>query len=192
MTDMPAPTANRSTVLVLGANGFVGAHLVAALRRAGHRVVRGLRRAHDGDADAISCDFVRDLVAGAWTPRLAGIDVVVNAIGILRESGSNRFDVIHRQAPLAVAIACNAAGVRCFVQISSLGNPADGEFVASKHRFDAELSQLPLASVVVRPSVVYAWSGSYGGTSLLRALAATPFALPVPGDGKQRMQPMAA
>jgi len=192
MTGTPATTANRSTILVLGANGFVGAHLVAALRHAGHRVVRGLRKAPDHDADAIPCDFTRDLVADAWMPRLKGVDVVVNAIGILRESGGNRFDAIHRQAPLAVAKACIAADVRCFVQVSALGNPADGEFIASKHRFDAELSQLTLASVVLRPSVVYAWSGSYGGTSLLRALAATPCALPVPGDGRQRMQPMEA
>ena len=192
MTDAPATTANRLTILVLGANGFVGAHLAAALRHVGHRVVRGLRHAADDDADAIACDFARDLVADVWTPRLAGVDIVVNAIGILRESGSNRFDAIHRQAPLAVAKACIASEVRCFVQISSLGNPADGEFIASKHRFDAALSQMPLASVVLRPSVVYAWSGSYGGTSLLRALAATPFALPIPSDGKQRMQPMEA
>ncbi|HEV2607411.1 MAG TPA: SDR family oxidoreductase [Xanthomonadaceae bacterium] len=192
MTDTPAPAANRLTILVLGGNGFVGAHLVAALRQAGHRVVRGLRHAPDDDADAVSCDFTRDLVADVWMPRLTGVDIVVNAIGILRESGSNRFDAIHRQAPLAVAKACIAADVRCFVQISSLGNPADGEFIASKHRFDDELSQMPLASVILRPSVVYAWSGSYGGTSLLRALAATALVLPVPGDGKQRMQPMEA
>jgi uncharacterized protein YbjT (DUF2867 family)/uncharacterized membrane protein YphA (DoxX/SURF4 family) len=192
MTDTPAPTANRSTILVLGANGFVGAHLVAALRAAGHRVVRGVRHAPDDDADAISCDFKRDLMPENWRSRLVGVDVVVNAIGILREGGSNRFDVIHRQAPLAVANACIGSDVRCFVQISSLGNPADGEFIASKHSFDAALSQMPFASVVLRPSVVYAWSGSYGGTSLLRALAATPFVLPVPGDGKQRMQPLEA
>ena len=192
MTDTPATTANRSTILVLGANGFVGAHLVTALRRAGHRVVCGVRHASDDDTDAISSDFTRDLVADVWTPRLTGIDVVVNAIGILRESAGNRFDIVHRKAPLAVAKACVAAHVRYFVQISALGNPADGEFIASKHRFDAELSQMPLASVVLRPSVVYAWSGSYGGTSFLRALAATPFALPVPGDGRQRMQPIEA
>lgn len=192
MTDTLATAANRSTILVLGANGFIGSQLVAALRRAGHRVVRGLRHAPDDRPDAIACDFTRDLAPEVWTPRLAGVDVVVNAIGILRESGRNRFDAIHRQAPLAVAKACVAANVRCFVQVSSLGNPVDGEFIASKHRFDAELSQLPLTSVVLRPSVVYAWSGSYGGTSLLRALAATPFALPIPGDGRQRMQPMEA
>jgi uncharacterized protein YbjT (DUF2867 family) len=192
MTLTPAPTTDRSTILVLGANGFIGAHLVAALRQAGHRVVCGVRHAPDGDANAISCDFTSDLVPEVWPPRLTGIDVVVNAVGVLRESDGSSFDIIHRHAPLAVATACIESGVRCFVQISALGDPADGEFIASKHRLDAELWRLPLASVVLRPSVVYAWSGSYGGTSLLRALAATPWALPVPGDGRQRMQPIEA
>lgn len=192
MTLSLAPATNRLTILVLGANGFIGAPLAGALRQAGHRVVRGVRNAAHGDADAICCDFTRDLTPETWRPRLVGVDVVVNAIGILRESAGSRFDVIHRQAPLAVAMACIGSGVRCFVQVSSLGDPVDGEFIASKHRFDAALSQLPLASVILRPSVVYAWSGSYGGTSLLRALAATPWALPVPGDGRQRMQPMEA
>ena len=189
MNQTPALISNRLTIFVLGASGFIGAHLAAALRQAGHRVVRGVRQAGDA-ADAVSCDFTRDLTPEIWWPRLAGVDVVVNAIGILRESDGSRFDVIHHRAPLAVAQACIGSGVRCFVQISALGDPADGEFIASKHRFDVELSQTQLDSVILRPSVVYAWSGSYGGTSLLRALAATPWALLVPGGGRQRLQPM--
>ncbi|HRD73338.1 MAG TPA: SDR family oxidoreductase, partial [Aquimonas sp.] len=91
-----------------------------------------------------------------------------------------------------LAQACVARGVRDFVQISALGDPADGEFIASKHRFDAALLALPLRAVVLRPSVVYASRGSYGGTSLLRALAALPWAVPLPGHGAWLMQPLEA
>lgn len=45
--------------------------------------------------------------------------------------------------------------------------------------------------MILRPSVVYAISGSYGGTSLLRALAAFPGALLLPGDGRWLIQPVA-
>jgi uncharacterized membrane protein YphA (DoxX/SURF4 family) len=38
---------------------------------------------------------------------------------------------------------------------------------------------------------VYSTRGSYGGTSLLRALAALPGVLLLPGDGRQRLQPVA-
>ena len=91
-----------------------------------------------------------------------------------------------------MARACVARGITRFVQISALGDPAVGEFIASKHRFDAALLALPLQAVVLRPSVIYSTAGSYGGTSLLRALAAFPGWLPLPGDGRWQIQPAAA
>jgi hypothetical protein len=82
------------------------------------------------------------------------------------------------------------AGIDRFVQVSALGHADDGAFLASKHRFDDALLALPLTAVVLRPSLVYAASGSYGGTSLLRALAALPFAQWLPGSGRWPLQPV--
>ncbi len=127
----------------------------------------------------------------AWRPLLDGIDAVVNLAGILRETRTQRFDTIHHDAPLALAKACVAANVSVFVQVSALGEPADGGFIASKHRFDEALLALPLRAVVLRPSVVYATAGSYGGTSLLRALAAMPGGPWLPGHGQWSIQPVA-
>lgn len=126
-----------------------------------------------------------------WRDALRGVDAVVNAAGILREAGKQTFEAIHVRGPLALAQACVDNGTTRFVQISSLGDPADGEFIASKHRFDVALSRLPLKSLVLRPSVIYSAEGSYGGTSLLRALAAFPFGIWVPGEGNWLVQPVA-
>lgn len=181
------------TVLVLGAHGFIAGFVIAALRARGWRVLRGVRDpARILHADERFCDFTAMTAPGDWREALQGVDAVVNAAGILRERGRQRFETIHVAAPLALAQACVAAGVRRFVQISALGRPEDGEFIASKHRFDAALLALPLSAAVLRPSVVYSASGSYGGTSLLRALAALPFAHAVPGDGRWPIQPIAA
>ena len=128
----------------------------------------------------------------AWRDALAGVDAVVNAAGILRETGAQTFEAIHVSAPLALARACVASGIDCFVQISALGAPSDGEFVASKHRFDEALLALPLRGIALRPSVVYAAAGSYGGTSLLRALAAFPGFQLLPGHANWPIQPIAA
>ena len=180
------------TVLVVGAAGFLGGYLVAALRKRGWRVLRGVRaRSGALAADERECDLQRLLTPESWLPLLAGVDAVVNAAGILREEGGQTFATIHLNAPLALARACVEQRVQCFVQISALGLQEDGEFVASKHRFDHALLELPLRSVILRPSVVYAISGSYGGTSLLRALAAFPAALLLPGDGRWLIQPVA-
>lgn len=196
ITPVPALTERdrATTVLVLGGNGFIAGYLIAALRRRGWRVLRGVRL-HGGRAlrdDERLCDFTTMTAPEQWRDALDGVDAVVNAAGILRETGRQTFDAIHVDGPLALARACVDAGVRRFVQISALGLPADGAFVASKHRFDEALAALPLSAIALRPSVVYSATGSYGGTSILRALAALPFAHALPGDGRWRIQPIAA
>ncbi|MBD9479142.1 SDR family oxidoreductase [Pseudoxanthomonas sp. PXM02] len=142
--------------------------------------------------DERACDLGKMLRAEDWVPLLDGVDAVVNAAGILREEKGQTFEAIHVAAPLALAHACVARDVGRFVQVSALGLPEDGPFIASKHRFDEQLGDLPLSSVVLRPSVVYSVSGSYGGTSLLRALAGFPGMQWLPGDGRWQVQPLAA
>lgn len=183
-------------VLVTGAFGFIGSHIVAALVAGGHEVVcaaRGARvdRRFPGIA-AVACDMARDTREEDWRPHLAGIDAVVNCAGILRERRGEAFEDVHVRAPLALFRACATTGVRRVVQISAIGSPEDDAFVASKHRCDAGLAHLDLDWTVLRPSLVYSARGSYGGTSLLRALAALPGVLLLPGSGAQRLQPVAA
>lgn len=196
ITPVPAPSERDrgATALVIGGDGFIAGYLIDALRRRGWRVLRGVRR-HGGRTlrdDERVCDYTTMTAPEQWRDALAGVDAVVNAAGILRETGRQTFDAIHVDGPLALARACVDAGVRRFVQISALGLPADGAFIASKHRFDDALAALPLSAVALRPSVVYSATGSYGGTSMLRALASLPFAHALPGDGRWPIQPIAA
>jgi len=179
-------------VLVTGAFGFIGSHVVSALHAAGHEVLCAARQPDHRFAHLsfLACDLARDTRVDDWLPRLANVDAVVNAAGILRENRRAPFAAVHHAAPLALFQACARAGVRKVVQISALGDPRDGEFIASKHALDTDLSKLDLDWVILRPSVVYSAHGSYGGTSLLRALAALPWILAVPGNGQHRLQPI--
>ena len=134
-------------MLVIGANGILGGYIVAALRRHGCRVLRGVRSPRASDERA--CDLTQ-LDANAAALASAGVDVVVNAAGILRETGGQTFEAVHTDGPMSLARACIASGVPRFVQVSALGASEDGEFIASKHRFDAELLALPLSFWVAR------------------------------------------
>lgn len=183
-------------VLVTGAYGFIGAHIVAGLRAAGHRVVGCGRdpaygRRRFPDIEWVAGDFNRDLAPGAWAPRLAGIDALVNAAGILQGGGGDSIDAVHRAAPIALFDACRAAGVGRVIQISALGiaPEAGTAYADTKRAADQHLMSLDLDWVVLRPSLVYA-AGSYGGTSLFRGLAGFPFVVPLPGGGRQRFQPI--
>ncbi|MBI5041776.1 MAG: SDR family oxidoreductase [Gammaproteobacteria bacterium] len=182
-------------ILVTGAGGFVGSQIVSALQADGHTVVCGVRAGGRTRADGIEtivCDYSRDVEPEVWLSRLTGIDAVINCAGILRETKAGDFDAIHVRAPMALFRACAQLGIRRVIQISAIGQDEDGEFIRSKHRCDALLSQLDLDWVVIRPSVVYSPKASYGGTSLLRAMAALPGVMPMPGDGCQLLQPICA
>ncbi len=182
-------------ILVTGAAGFLGSGIVEQLLCSGHRVLACVR---DGgnlpDSPGLElqrADLSRMLSVEDWLPLLDQVDAVVNVAGILRESRAGDFDRIHFQAPLALAQACVCKGIRRYVQISALGHPDDGAFVASKHRLDQALLALEgLDATVLRPSVVVSLRGSYGGTSMLRAMASLPLILVLPGAGDQKIQPI--
>ena len=97
-------------ILLCGATGFIGRHLEQALIASGHHVVRAIRQPKR--ADDISVDFVRDTDAAIWLPRLMGIDVVVNAVGILRDSTAVPMQAVHADTPKALFTACAQVGCK--------------------------------------------------------------------------------
>lgn len=117
-------------MLVAGAEGR---YIVIALRTAGHDVIAGVRRSINAGSASIACDFSRDLDPQDWMSRLVDIDVVVNAIGILRESKINSFERVHVLGPKALFEACAIIGVPRVIQISALGSPAAGEYLSLIH-----------------------------------------------------------
>jgi uncharacterized protein YbjT (DUF2867 family) len=185
-------------ILLLGANGFIGGHVLAALRGAGHQVVAGVRdpaalmRRVPG-LHAIQADFNADTEAATWAPRLAGIDAVVNCAGVLQGGRGQDIAAIHHHAPAALFAACEAAGVRRVIHVSAISADAaaDTDYARTKLTGEAALRATALDWVILRPSLVYA-AGSYGGTSLMRGMAALPWVIPLPGDGQQAFSPIHA
>ena len=175
-------------VLVLGADGFVGRHIDADLRGAGHTVVRGTRRP-TAPTD-ICIDFREDHTPEKWLPHLVGtgIDAVVNAVGILGEKQKGDFERIHHRAPAALFAACSACGIKHNVQISALG--AEGEetpYLASKAAADRALLAHCPAGVVLRPWLIFGADGR--SSRYFLSLASLPLTL-LPGGGRQMVQPI--
>lgn len=174
-------------ILLCGANGFIGRHLEQALSAAGHRVVKGVRTPRS--CSDVAVDYVRDTAPEAWLPRLAEIDAVINAVGILNEEGSSTFDALHRDTPIALFNACLQEGVNHVVQISALGGTEDilAPYIRSKREADAHLMTLPLNWLIVRPSLTVGPDGE--SSKVFRTLASLPV-VALPGKGEQRLQPV--
>lgn len=177
-------------ILIIGASGFIGRALAAQLRRRGHQVVAASRwPGGASQQEHVAVDFAQAPSAGWWASRLAGVDAVVNAVGILRESGGQRFDALHTQAPVQLFRACAAAGVPVVVQVSALGADHDAQsgYHRSKRAADEVLRSLPLRGAIVQPSLVYGVGGQSAG--LFDRLAALPV-LALPQRGQVEVQPV--
>lgn len=168
-------------ILLIGATGLIGSAVAARLRLDGHEVT-GIHRGGGRDARRVPVsDWIRlDLRSARdpddWIPLLAGIDGVVNCAGILQDGLRDDTSAVHDAAPRALWQACERAGVRRVVHFSAIGVDRGGvtAFSASKRQGDGALAESGLDWVILRPSVVTGAS-AYGGSALLRGLAALPF-----------------
>lgn len=168
-------------ILLTGATGFIGGHILTALRQAGHEVLGCSRR--------LGIDFNRMLRPEDWLPLLDGVEAVINAVGIIAETRGQTFEILHHQAPAALFRACEQAGVRRVVQISALGadERAFTPYQLTKRAADDVLRGLGVEWFVLRPSLVYGKGSS--SEALFQFMAALPL-IPLVGNGRQQVQPI--
>ncbi len=168
-------------ILLTGATGFLGRHIHAALRQAGHTPVPVAR--------SLGHDFERLQTRADWEPLLVDVDAVVNAVGIIGQTSTQRFETLHTRAPLALFAAAHAAGIGRIVQISAQGadDTAFSPYHLSKRAADDAVRALPEPGWVLRPGLVFGPGG--GSQALFMRLARLP-RIPVLGDGQQGVQPV--
>jgi NADH dehydrogenase len=185
-------------ITVYGGSGFLGRHVVRALAKRHYRIRVAVRRpdlanhlqplGRVGQITAVQCNL-RDAASVDMAARDA--DVVVNLVGILFESGKQRFNTIQRDGAERVARAAAAHGAR-MVQISAIG--ADENSTSLYARTKAEAERLVLAAmpsaIVMRPSIMFGPEDTF--FNRFAAMARMLPALPLVGGGLTRFQPVFA
>ena len=171
-------------VLLLGASGLIGRFVTDDLRTRGFHVI-GVARKFSASQRISSFDLEMPLLAMdmAALARLLSeheIDVVVNCLGVLQDGPGSDTAAVHRDfvGRLLQAMGYSGCAVR-LVHISIPGTADDDRtaFSTTKRAAEALIAASGRAYAILRPGFVVAPS-AYGGSALVRALAALPIDLP--------------
>ncbi|MEH6663783.1 MAG: SDR family oxidoreductase [Brevundimonas sp.] len=169
-------------VLVPGATGLIGAHVAARLQAEGRQVVAAGRDrrllAQRFPGRWVHADLART-DAARWAVLLQDVDAVVNCAGALQDGLGDDLAAVHDAGVRALLQGCAAAGVTRYVHISAAGLAEDRStaFNRTKLAGEAAVEACGLDWIILRPGLVLAPT-AYGGSALLRALAAFPLAIP--------------
>jgi uncharacterized protein YbjT (DUF2867 family) len=176
-------------VLLTGATGLIGSAVLVRLVREGHEVVAvarpGRARAELGATRWLGLDIAGAGHAKDWIPHLAGIDAVVNCAGVLQDGPRDSTKAVHVEGAAALFAACEQAGVRRVIHVSAVGvdRGAVTAFGRTKLAGEQALTARNLDWVILRPAVVVG-RAAYGGSALLRGLAALPVVPQLPDAGE--------
>lgn len=150
-------------ICVLGGTGFVGRHIVSRLARDGH-FIKVLTRRRERHRELLVLPTVKLVEADVrdeqvLTREFAGMDVIINLVGILNERKHQRFRDVHVDIPRRVLAACRKNGIKRVLHMSALNaDSARGASLYLRTKGEGENAMHAEAGINVttfRPSVIY-------------------------------------
>jgi NADH dehydrogenase len=184
-------------VTVFGGSGFIGAQVVRALAKRGLRVRIAVRRpgvayrartlGDVGQIELVQANLRNPASIGR---ALEGAEACINLVGILYETGRQRFQTLHAKGSEDIAAAAKARGITTFIQMSGLGaDPeSDAQYARTKGLGEQAVRALIPSAVIIRPSVVFGVDDSL--FNRFAGLASIMPVIPLPGGGTTRFQPV--
>jgi uncharacterized protein YbjT (DUF2867 family) len=173
-------------VLVIGAYGLIGTSVVLHLLEAGHDVIGVGRsvataRRRFPQVRWIEVDMAKRLSPDDWAADLRDVDAIVHVAGLLQDGAGDDVRSVQVHGTASLYSACERAGPRRIIHVSAIGSSeaASTKFMTSKAEADRALMERELDWVIVRPALVIG-RNAYGGTALLRTVAALPWISPIP------------
>lgn len=193
VTDRPV---SDSLVTVFGGSGFLGRHVVRALALRGYRVRVAVRRpelagflqplGYVGQIQVVQANVrFPDSVERA----MAGADVAVNLVGVLAETGKQRYDAVHVAGARTVASVAAKASIP-LVHISAIGADKSSPSGYGRSKADGEeaVKAAHGEAIILRPSVMFGPEDTF--FNRFAAMAQLSPVLPLIGGGATRFQPV--
>jgi uncharacterized protein YbjT (DUF2867 family) len=151
-------------VTIYGGSGFVGRYIARRMAKEGWRVRVAVRRPNEamfvkpygtvGQVEPVLCNIRDDASVAAV---MQGADAVVNCVGLLTESGKNKFETVQTEGAARVARLAAEGGVQTMVHISALGadENAASDYARTKTLGEAAVLKHMPNAMILRPSIVF-------------------------------------
>jgi len=187
-------------VTIFGGSGFLGRHVVRALAKDGWRIrvaVRHPNTAHFlkpmgrvGQIQLLKCNVAEDDDVDA---ALAGVDAAINLVGILAQSGHQRFYRLHVEAAERIARMAKEHGAGQLVHVSAAGvaEEAPALYFRTKWEGEQRVREAFPAATIIRPSLLFGPEDNFFNRFAWLARMTPPFVpFPLFGGGTTRFQPV--
>jgi uncharacterized protein YbjT (DUF2867 family) len=94
-------------ILLTGASGFIGHHILRELEQQNHQVIACCRHPEklifkSENTQILQLNYADMPNISDWLPHLKNIDAVINCVGIIVESKGQSFQTLHAQVPIAL------------------------------------------------------------------------------------------
>ena len=184
---------NKTTVFVTGGTGFLGWHLLTALKEDNY-AIRCLART--AGRAALCRDrgfevFIGNILDGETLKgSLEGADMVIHLVGIIEDRGDITFERVHVEGTKNSVEEAKRAGVRHFFYQSALGASPNSSSRYQRTKAEAEeiVKKSGIPCTIFRPSLIIGEKDGF--TEKLMELVRLGPVVAVPGDGNARSQPM--
>ncbi|WP_084406053.1 complex I NDUFA9 subunit family protein [Pseudovibrio sp. Ad5] len=192
-----AQALNGKLITVFGGSGFIGRHVIRILAERGYSVRAAVR--HPDLAEHLQpLGAVGQIMPVAASVRnkksveraVEGACAVINLVGILYESGAQKFDSVQAKGPATVAEVCKEQGIDNLVHVSAIGADENSPAVYARTKAAGEkavLDAMPDA-VIFRPSIVFGPEDDF--FNRFGSMAQLFPVLPLIGGGHTKFQPV--
>jgi nucleoside-diphosphate-sugar epimerase len=188
----------QTSVLITGADGFVGRHLAPYLADRGYKVIAASRAAYTFKNSNIFNVPLPDLSSSFdWEPLLRQCDIVVHLAGIAHKFAvDGLYDRVNHHATAALARAACCCGTKHLVFVSSIaaqsGSFSDRELTEndlpkptnaygrSKLAAEKAIRASGVSFTILRPVVIYG-DGEKGNFATVHKISRLPIPLPFGG-----------
>jgi len=184
-------------VLITGASGYLGSHIVHQLAGMGRPMRAMIRKRVWAEAEARLAGFQIEWVEGDVTKpetlaeAVKGVDAIIHTVAVAIESGGRTYESINYRGTVNIVDAARAAGVKRFINICQLG--ADSKlpyrFLASKGKAQEYVAASGLDWTAFSPCVIWGPEDEFANT-FAKLAPLSPLIYPIIGDGQAKFQPV--